>query len=211
MKRLMILLGAVVALALQGCEGKIQARLDNGIGLTTYENLGLIEQKPMGVGLVLTEDVRSASLTVKAHPINYTISVGEALGARMMHALVLQFDRVRLLNEPVLPADGSLDTLMIVSLKGLDATVKHVPDIHTVATKSSGWIEVEAVLKDIQGQIVWVGTSRVETEASRDSIMVAGGQNAGAALNLAVEATVAKLVSQLAVSGSLREYLEARS
>lgn len=198
------------AVALGACEGQVRARLDNSIGLTTYENLGLIEQKPIGVGLVVDERVRNASVEVKTNNIKFTMGVGEALAARLMHALVLQFERVQLLDRPVLPAGGALDSLMVVTLKDLDATVNISPQWNTVATESSGWIEVEAVLKDADGQILWVGTSRSEAEASEQSIMVAGGQDAGAAMNRAIETTVAKLVNQMAISSSLREFIERR-
>jgi hypothetical protein len=96
---------------------------------------------------------------------------------------------------------------MVVTLKGLDATVAMSPKWNTVATESSGWIEIEAVLKDKDNQIVWVGTSRSEAEATEESIMVAGAQDAGAAMNQAIEATVAKLVAQMGVSGSLRDFI----
>ncbi len=203
--------GALALLSLAACEGRIQARLDNSIGLTTYENLGLIEQKPIGVGLVVDEDVRNASVNVKTHNINFTMTVGEALVARLMHALVLQFERVQLLDRPSLPAGGTLDALMVVTLKDLDATVGISPKWNTVATESSGWIEVEAILKDGDSQILWVGTSRSEAEASQQSIGVAGGQDAGMAMNRAIEATVAKLVNQMSASSSLREYIVGRS
>ena len=199
---------AAAAVALGACEGQVRARLDNSIGLTTYENLGLIEHKPIGVGLVVDEGVRNASVEVKTNNIRFTMGVGEALVARLMHALVLQFERVQLLDRPVLPAGGALDSLMVVTLKDLDATVNISPQWNTVATESSGWIEVEAVLKDAAGQILWVGTSRSEAEASEQSIMVAGGQDAGAAMNRAIETTVAKLVNQMAISSSLREFIE---
>lgn len=199
---------AAAAVALGACEGQVRARLDNSIGLTTYENLGLIEHKPIGVGLVVDEGVRSASVEVKTNNIRFTMGVGEALVARLMHALVLQFERVQLLDRPVLPAGGALDSLMVVTLKDLDAAVNISPQWNTVATESSGWIEVEAVLKDADGQILWVGTSRSEAEASEQSIMVAGGQDAGAAMNRAIETTVAKLVNQMAISSSLREFIE---
>ena len=199
---------AAAAVALGACEGQVRARLDNSIGLTTYENLGLIEHKPIGVGLVVDEGVRNASVEVKTNNIRFTMGVGEALVARLMHALVLQFERVQLLDRPVLPAGGALDSLMVVTLKDLDATVNISPQWNTVATESSGWIEVEAVLKDADGQILWVGTSRSEAEASEQSIMVAGGQDAGAAMNRAIETTVAKLVNQMAISSSLREFIE---
>ncbi len=190
-----------------GCEGHIQTKLDNSIGLSTYENLGLIEQKPIGVGLVIDEKLKSASINVRYETINFTMAVGEALTTRLMYALVLQFQRVQLLKQPVLPKDGSLDLLMVVRLKDIDATVKFTPKWQTVATHSSGWIEVEAVLKDRNYEIVWVGTSRAEAQESQESIMVAQGQQAGAAVNRAIEVTVAKLVHQLAISGSLREFI----
>ena len=76
-----------------------------------------------------------------------------------------------------------------------------------MATESSGWIEVEALLKDRNNQIVWVGTSRSQAEASQESIMVAGAQDASAAMNSAIEATVAKLVAQMAESNSLHDFI----
>lgn len=194
-------------IALAGCEGKINARLDNSIGLATYENIGLIERKPMGVGLVIGEDIRTARTEVVTNNIRYTMAVGEALASRLMYALALQFDRVQLLQEPVLPQNGKLDALMIVSLKDLDATVEISPKWNTVATESSGWIEVEAILKDRRNEIFWVGTSRAEAEAEEQSIYVAGAQDAGSAMNTAIETTVAKLVAQMAVSGSLQEFI----
>ena len=201
---LAVLLGGFVA----ACEGQVQTRLDNSIGLATYQNLGLIERKPIGVGLVVDDEVRTAVVDVKAHNINFRMRVGEALISRLMYALVIQFERVQLLEQPSLPSDGSLDTLMVVTLKDLEATIDISPKWNTVATESSGWIEVEAVLKDAAGQIVWVGTSRAEAEASQESIMVAGAQDAGVAMNRAIETTVAKLVNQMAISSSLREFVE---
>ena len=198
----------VIGIMLGACEGRIQARLDNSIGLTTYQNLGLIEQKPIGVGLVVGDEVRKATVDVRASNITFTMAVGEALVSRLMYALVLQFERVQLLDRPSLPTNGALDSLMVVTLKDLDATVNISPRWNTVATESSGWIEVEAVLKDSEGQILWVGTSRAESEASQESIGVAGGQDAGVAMNRAIEATVAKLVNQMAMSSSLREFVD---
>jgi|GEM_PF-4137349 len=209
--RAVLLVTAAAAAAILGaCEGQVQTRLDNSIGLATYQNLGLIERKPIGVGLVVDEEVRAAAVDVKTHNINFRMAVGEALVSRLMYALVLQFDRVQLLEQPTLPADGSLDTLMVVTLKDLDATVNISPKWNTVATESSGWIEVEAILKDSGGQIVWVGTSRAEAEASQESIMVAGAQDAGVAMNRAIETTVARLVNQMAISSSLREFVSRR-
>ena len=198
----------LIGIALSACEGRIEARLDNSIGLTTYQNLGLIEQKSIGVGLVVDEEIRNAAVDVNTNNITYTMAVGEALISRLMYTLVLQFERVQLLERPILPTDGSLDSLMVVTLKDLDATVNLSPKWNTVATESSGWIEVEAVLKDPEGQVLWVGTSRAESEASQESIGVAGGQDAGMAMNQAIEATVAKLVSQMAVSSSLRDFVD---
>lgn len=203
-------IAALATLLLTGCEGTVNARLDNSIGLATYQNLGLIEKKPLGVGLVVPEEFRTATTEVVSHNIRFKMAVGEALAARLMYALVLQFERVQYLEEPILPASGGLDAVMVVSLKGLDATVNISPKWNTVATESSGWIELEAVLKDANNQIVWVGTSRSEAQATEESIMVAGAQDAGAAMNQAIEATVAKLVSQMGISGSLREFIVAR-
>lgn len=204
--RLLTLFG--LAAFISACQGQVNARLDNSIGLATYENLGLIEKKPLGVGLAVGEDIRNAVTEVETGGIKFTMAVGEALTSRLMYALVLQFERVQLLHEPVLPAGGGLDAIMVVTLKDLDATVKISPKWNTVATESSGWIEVEAVLKDRDNQIVWIGTSRAEAEASEESIMVAGAQDAGAAMNQAIETTVAKLVAQMAASTSLREFIK---
>ena len=198
---------AALPLVLAGCEGQVNARLDNSIGLATYENIGMIERKPLGVGLVLGEEVRAAKTEVVVHNIRYHMAVGEALASRLMYALVLQFERVQLLGEPMLPADGPLDAVMLVTLKDLDASVSISPKWNTVATESSGWIEVEAVLKDRNNQIVWVGTSRAEAEAAEESIGLAGAQDAGSAMNAAIEKTVARLVAQLAQSGSLRDFI----
>ena len=208
--RAIVRLVTLVALTavVSACQGQINARLDNSIGLATYENLGLIERKPLGVGLVVGDDIRNAVTEVETAGIKFTMAVGEALASRLMYALVLQFERVQLLSEPVFPVDSNLDALMVVTLKGLDATVKISPRWNTVATESSGWIEVEAVLKDRNNQIVWIGTSRAEAEASEESIMVAGAQDAGAAMNQAIETTVAKLVAQMAASSSLREFIK---
>jgi hypothetical protein len=205
MRRLLPL--ALSALLIAGCAGTVNARLDNSIGLATYQNLGLIEKKPLGVGLVISDELRTASTEVVVQNIRFKMAVGEALAARLMYALVLQFDRVQLLDQPAFPASGQLDAIMVVTLKGLDATVAMSPKWNTVATESSGWIEIEAVLKDKDNQIVWVGTSRSEAEATEESIMVAGAQDAGAAMNQAIEATVAKLVAQMGVSGSLRDFI----
>jgi hypothetical protein len=40
--------------------------------------------------------------------------------------------------------------------------------------------------------------------------MVAGAQDASSGMNQAIEATVAKLVSQMGISGSLRDFIAAR-
>ena len=151
----------------------------------------------------MTEAVVQAGV----NSIRYTMPVGEALATRLVTALVFQFQRVQLLKEPVLPSDGSLDALMIVKIKDLDTTVKISPKWNTVSTESSGWIEVEATLKDRDNNIVWIGTSRAEAEAAQESIMVVGSQDAGVAVSQAIEKTVAKLVSQLAASSSLREFI----
>lgn len=196
-----------LAVVLGGCEGQVNARLDNSIGLATYENIGLIERKPLGIGLVVDEELRGAKTEVVAHNVRYHMAVGEALTSRLMYALVLQFERVQLLNNPALPEDRRLDAVMLVSLKDLDASVSISPKWTTVATESSGWIEVEAVLKDRNNQIVWVGTSRAEAEGHEQSIAVAGAQDAGSAMNAAIEKTVAKLVAQMAESGSLRDFI----
>ena len=199
-----------LAAVLAACQGQVNAKLDTSIGLATYENLGLIEKKPIGVGLVISNDFRQATTEVVTQNVKFTMAVGEALASRLMYALVLQFDRVQLLREPVLPSGGRLDTLMLVTLKDLDATVKISPKWNTVATESSGWIEVEAILKDENNEIVWIGTSRAEAEATEESIMVARGQDAGSAMNQAIEKTVAKLVAQMAQSGSLQEFIRRR-
>ena len=204
--RLVTVIGLAIFVA--ACQGQVNAKLDNSIGLATYENLGLIEKKPVGVGLVVSDDLRLATTEVVTQNVKFTMAVGEALASRLMYALVLQFDRVQLLREPVLPSHGRLDMMMIVTLKGLDATVKISPKWNTVATESSGWIEVEAILKDRKNEIVWIGTSRAEAEATEESIMVARGQDAGSAMNQAIEKTVAKLVAQMAKSGSLRQFIE---
>jgi hypothetical protein len=196
-----------IAGLLAACEGQINARLDNSIGLATYENIGLIERKPLGIGLVVDEALRTAKTEVVTKNIRYHMAVGEALTSRLMYALVLQFERVQLLSEPALPDDRRLDAVMLVSLKDLDASVAISPKWTTVATESSGWIEVEAVLKDRNNQIVWVGTSRAEAEAEEQSIGMAGAQDAGSAMNVAIERTVAKLVAQMAESGSLRDFI----
>lgn len=202
----LVSLAAVVA----ACEGQVNVRLDSSIGLATYENIGLIEKKPLGIGLVIGDDIRSARTEVSYRNIKFTMAVGQALTSRLMYALVLKFDRVQLLREPILPANSSLNALMVVKLKDLEATVKISPKWNTVATESSGWIEVEALLKDRNNQIIWIGTSRAESEASEESIMVAGAQDAGAAMNAAIEKTVAKLVAQMAQSGSLRDFIAKR-
>lgn len=208
MRRCGVLAGCLgLALLLGGCEGQVNARLDNSIGMATYANIGLIEQKPLGVGLVIGDELRAAKVEVVVKNVRYHMAVGEALTSRLMYALVLQFERVQLLSEPVLPADGPLDTVMLVTLKDLDASVDISPSFTTVATESSGWIEVEAVLKDRDNQIVWVGTSRAEAEAVEESIGYAGAQDAGSAMNNAIEKTVAKLVAQMADSSSLRDFV----
>lgn len=205
------ILGAILAVSLlAGCEGTVNAKLDNSIGLATYQNLGLIEKKPLGIGLVVPEEFRTATTEVVTHNIRFKMSVGEALAARLMYALVLQFDRVQYLEQPAFPSSGDLDAIMVVTLKDLDATVDIAPKWNTVATESSGWIEIEALLKNRANEIVWVGTSRSEAQATEESIMVAGAQDAGAAMNQAIEATVAKLVAQMGASTSLRDFITAR-
>ncbi len=202
---------AGLSILVVACQGQVKVKLDNSIGLATYDNLGLIEQKPIGIGLVVGDDVRNAvtEAVVQAgvNSIRYTMPVGEALATRLATALVFQFQRVQLLKEPVLPSDGSLDALMIVKIKDLDTTVKISPKWNTVSTESSGWIEVEATLKDRDNNIVWIGTSRAEAEAAQESIMVVGSQDAGVAVSQAIEKTVAKLVAQMAASSSLREFI----
>ena len=208
MKKYLIGLAATgAAVLLCACQGQVNAKLDNSIGMATYENLGLIEQKPLGVGLVIDDSLKNASTEVVASSIKYHMAVGDALTSRLMYALVLKFQRVQLLNAPVFPDGSPLDALLVVKLKDLDATVKISPKWNTVATESSGWIEVEALLKDRNNQIVWVGTSRSQAEASQESIMVAGAQDASAAMNSAIEATVAKLVAQMAESNSLHDFI----
>lgn len=207
----LVALPAAASLLLVGCEGKINARLDNSIGLTTYENIGLIERQPIGVGLVLDKELRAAATEVRTRNLRYRMPVGAALGARLMTALALKFDRVQLLETPQFPANAPLDTVMIVTLKGLDASVSISSRWNTVATESSGWIEIEAILKDRQNQIVWIGTSRAEAEAAEESIAFAGAQDASAAMNQAIEKTVARLVAQMAHSGSLRDFIATRT
>lgn len=201
------LAAAATAFLLCACQGQVNAKLDNSIGVATYQNLGLIEQKPLGVGLVIDDSLKNASTEVVANSIKYHMAVGDALTSRLMYALVLKFQRVQLLNAPVFPDNSPLDALLVVKLKDLDASVKISPKWNTVATESSGWIEVEALLKDRNNQIVWVGTSRSQAEASQESIMVAGAQDASAAMNSAIEATVAKLVAQMAESSSLHDFI----
>lgn len=192
---------------LAGCSGQVETRLDSGIGLSTYRNLGLIYQKPVGVGLYVEPQALGAVVNVKHANINYSIPVGETLAARLMHVLALQFERVQLLDKPQMESGGALDAVLSVSLKDVEASVRLNPRWNTVATESEGWIEVEAVLRDHGGRTVWIGTSRAETSASTESIMVAGSQDAGVAMSRAIETTVAKLVNQMAASTSLREFV----
>ncbi len=65
------------------CQGQVNAKLDNSIGLATYENLGLIEKKPVGVGLVVSDDLRLATTEVVTQNVKFTMAVGEALASRL--------------------------------------------------------------------------------------------------------------------------------
>ena len=173
----------------------------------------MIEQKPIGVGLVISDDLRQATTEVVAGNIRFKMAVGEALASRLMYALVLQFDRVQLLDHPVFGIEGlspaaGLNTFLFVNLKHLDSIVSISPRLNAVATESSGWIEIEAQLEDRRGGFIWEGTGSTEAEATQESIGFAGGQDASIAMNRAIEIMVAKLVAQMSMSDSLHDFID---
>ncbi len=207
-------------LAAVGCQGPMDVRLDNSIGLAMYENLGMIEQKPIGIGLVISDDLRQATTEVVAGDIRFKMAVGETIASRLMYAMVLQFDRVRLLqDDPLLSVlalpessqlDRALDAVLFVNLKHLDSIVSISRKWNTVAIESAGWIEIEARLEDRRGLYIWSGTGLglAEAEATEESIGFAGGQDASVAMNRAIESMVARLVAQMSMSESLHDFID---
>ena len=79
MKQVMqVALMVTLAVLSMACQGQMNLRLDNNFGLPIYKNLGLIERRPLGVGLMIDEESKNAQVEFVSHNIHYTIALGEA-------------------------------------------------------------------------------------------------------------------------------------
>jgi hypothetical protein len=194
----------VFSVLLISCTSTTKVRLEKGLSMEAFENLGPLDRQPATMGVLIPRDVRTAVIVQKRGEIEYTLDVGNALSAKLMQILAYKFNRVVLLDdekaEPAIP----WDLKMRVELAESDLKLETKAGWSAYTMKSGGYIGLKATVVNRQGQVVWVGSARAEGhgEAATGAGQVPDVQGG---LSEAIDIAVAQIAAQMAKSEALKK------
>ena len=195
---------AVISILLTSCTSTTKVRLEKGLSMEAFENLGPLDRQPVTMGVLIPRDLRTAVIVQKMGQIEYTLDVGNALSAKLMQILAYKFSRVVLLEdekaEPAIP----WDLKMRVELTETDLTLDTKAGFAVYTMLSGGYIGLKSTVVNRQGQVVWVGSARAEGhgESAGGAYQVPDVQGG---LSEAIDVAVAQIAAQMAKSEALRK------
>ena len=195
---------AVISILLTSCTSTTKVRLEKGLSMEAFENLGPLDRQPVTMGVLIPRDLRTAVIVQKMGQIEYTLDVGNALSAKLMQILAYKFSRVVLLEdekaEPAIP----WDLKMRVELTETDLTLDTKAGFAVYTLLSGGYIGLKSTVVNRQGQVVWVGSARAEGhgESAYTGYEVPDVQGG---LSEAIDVAVAQIAAQMAKSEALRK------
>lgn len=199
-----ILAVVILSFSLISCTSSTKVRLEKGLSMEAFENLGTLDRQPVTMGVLIPREVRAAVIVQKMGQIEYTLDVGNTLGAKLMQILAYKFNRVVLLNdekeEPVIPWDLKMRVELAESDLKLDRKVGW--EAYTLI--SGGYVSLKATVVNRQGQVVWVGSARAEGhgEAAAGAYQVPDVQGG---LSEAIDIAVAQIAAQMVKSEALKK------
>lgn len=199
-----VLAVAILSFSVIGCTSTSKVRLEKGLSMEAFENLGPLDRQSVTMGVVIPRDVRTAVIVQKRGVIEYTLDVGNALSAKLMQILAYKFSRVVLLEdekaEPAIP----WDLKMRVELVETDLKLDTKAGWYAYTMLSGGYIGLKSTVVNRQGQVVWVGSARAEGhgESAAGSYQVPDVQGG---LSEAIDVAVAQIAGQMAKSEALRK------
>lgn len=189
--------------SLISCTSATKVRLEKGLSMEAFENLGTLDRQPVTMGVLIPREVRTAVIVQKMGQIEYTLDIGNTLGAKLMQILAYKFNRVVLLydekEEPAIP----WDLKMRVELAESDLKLDTKAGWQTYTMMSGGYVSLKATVVNRQGQVVWVGSARAEGhgEAAAGAYQVPDVQGG---LSEAIDIAVAQIAAQMAKSEALK-------
>jgi len=193
----------ILSFLLFGCASSSNIRMEKGLSLEVFEHLGSIDRQPATIGVLIPNELKSATIVRQVGETKYNLDLGNTLGAKIIQILSYKFDRVVLLvderTEPAIP----WDLKMSVELAEADLSLTRKSGFSTYTMKSGGYIDLKATVVNRQGQVVWFGSAREEGfgEAAAGEGQVADIQGG---LSEAIDIAVAKIAAQMTRSEALR-------
>jgi hypothetical protein len=190
-----------------GCGSTSKVRLEKGLSMEAFENLGPIDRKPATMAVLIPSDVRNAVVVQKHGEIEYTLDVGNTLSAKLIQILSYKFSRVVLLQdemaEPAIPWDLKLR----LDLADSDLKLETKAGLSTYTMKSGGYIDLKATVVNRRGQVVWFGSARAEGrgESAAGASQVPDVQGG---LSEAIDIAVAQIAAQMAKSEALKKAID---
>jgi hypothetical protein len=202
-----VLAGLIFSVLMVGCTSSSKVRLEKGLSMETFENLGPIDREPATMGVLIPRDVRTAVIVQQFGTIEYTLDLGNALSAKLIQILTYKFNRVVLLDDEKAEAVIPWDLKMRVELAESDLKLETKAGWSAYTMKSGGYIGLKATVVNRQGQVVWVGSARAEGhgEAAAGAGQVPDVQGG---LSEAIDIAVAQIAAQMAKSEALRKAIK---
>ena len=171
--------------------------------MEVFEHLGPIDRQPATMGVLIPQEVRTATIVKQIGETIYTLDLGNTLSAKLMQILAYKFNRVVLLLDEMAEPAISWDLKMRVELTEADLTLDRKAGFSTYTMKSGGYVDLKATVVNRQGQVVWFGSARAEGygEAASTGYQVADVEGG---ISEAIDIAVAQIAAQMAKSEALR-------
>ena len=85
-----------------GCASTSNIRMEKGLSLEVFEHLGSIDRQPATIGVLIPDELRNSVIERKVGETNYTLDLGNTLGAKVIQILSYQ-------SFPIWPSAQQLD------------------------------------------------------------------------------------------------------
>ncbi len=195
---------SIFSLTLISCTSTSKVRLEKGLSMETFENLGTLDRQPATMAVLIPSNVRAAVVVQQLQQIEYTLDVGNTLSSKLMQILAYKFDRVVLLNDEKAQPAIPWDLKMRVELTESDLKLETKAGWNAYTMKSGGYIGLKATVVNNQGQVVWVGSARAEGqgEAAAGAYQVPDVQGG---MSKAIDIAVAQIAAQMTRSEAFKK------
>jgi hypothetical protein len=194
----------IVALALTGCTSTSKVRLEKGLSMEAFENMGPLDRQPVTMAVVIPKEVRNAVIVQKIGGVQYTLDIGNTLSSKLMQVLAYKFARLVLLPEEKAESPIPWGLKMRVELTESDLQLDTKAGWTAYTMLSGGYIGLKAAVVNRQGQVVWVGSARAEGhgESAAGAYQVPDVQGG---MSEAIDKAVAQIANQMARSEALKK------